>query len=64
MEADGVESDLLQEEQDQERYRCARNGDHLMKVPFECDMCHFRNMNKQDPVYGFKKDEDTFIAIR
>lgn len=35
-----------------------------MKVPFECDLCHFRNMNKRDPVLGFKKDEDTHIAIR
>ena len=35
-----------------------------MKVPFECDLCHFRNMNKPDPVYGCKKDEDTYIVMR
>ena len=34
-----------------------------MKVPFECDLCHFRNMNKRDPVYSYKKDEDKYIAI-
>ena len=27
-----------------DRYRCGRNGDHLMGVPFECDLCSFRNM--------------------
>ena len=35
-----------------------------MKVPFECNLCHFRDMNKQDPVYGCRKDEDTYIVIR
>ena len=35
-----------------------------MGVHFECNLCHFSNMNKRDPVYGCKKDEDTFIAIR
>jgi hypothetical protein len=27
----------------------ARNWDHLM-TPFQCDMCHFRNINKRDPI--------------
>ena len=34
-----------------------------MKLPYECELCHYRNMNKQDPVYDCKKDEDTFIAL-
>jgi hypothetical protein len=25
------------------RYRFGRNGNHLMGVPFECDLCSFRN---------------------
>ena len=25
-------------------YQCGRNGDHLMGVPFECDLCSFRNI--------------------
>ena len=64
VEPDGAESDLLPDEKDQERYRNTRNGDHLMKVPFECDQCHFRNINKRDLIYGCKKDEDMYIAIR
>ena len=35
-----------------------------MKVPFECNLYHFRNMNKQDPVYSYKKDKDMCFAIR
>ena len=61
---DGIESNLLQDEKNQERYRSTRNRYHLIKVLFECDLCHFRNMNKQDPVYGCKKYKDTNIAIR
>ena len=46
LELEDVEIDLLQEGKDQERYRSARNGGHLMKVPFEYVLCHFRNMNR------------------
>ena len=54
---------MLQDKKDQERYRSTRNGDNPMKVPFECELCHYRNMNKQDPVENCKKDEGTLIAI-
>ena len=64
LELGDVESDFPQEEKDQQRYRSTRNGDHLMKVPCVCDLCHFRNMNKRDPVSGSKRYEDTFVAIR
>ena len=35
-----------------------------MKFLFECELCHYRNMNKRDPVEGCRKDKDTFIGIR
>ena len=35
-----------------------------MGVPFECDLCHFRNMNGRSPAYGDKKDYDTLMVIR
>ena len=47
LELDDIESDLLQEGNDLERYRSTRNGDHLMKVPFGCDLCHFRNITSE-----------------
>ncbi len=48
----------------QNRYQCARNGDHLMGVPFECDLCSFRNMVGRDPDESNQKDEFTPTAIR
>ena len=35
--------------EEKERYRTARDGDHLL-APFECDLCSFRNVQKRDPV--------------
>ena len=39
--------DLTQSE-DRLRNLCARDGDHLL-VPFQCDLCHFRNITNRDP---------------
>jgi len=30
-------------------FRSARDGDHLMGIPFECNLCHFWNMARKDP---------------
>ena len=38
----------LEDFTDQKRFCEARNGDHLM-TPFQCDLCHFRNIYKRDP---------------
>ena len=47
-----------------DRFKCGRNGDHLMGIPFECDLCHFRNLNGRDPLPGLAKDSYTLLAIR
>ena len=41
-----------------------RDGDFLMGIPFECDLCHFRNVVERDPVVGGEKDEFTLLCIR
>jgi hypothetical protein len=43
-EANGSDLDLDTPETSQQ-YRCGRNGDHLMGVPFECDLCSFQNVS-------------------
>jgi hypothetical protein len=48
----------------QNRYRWGRNGDHLMGVPFECDLCSFRNVAGRDPDFSNDWDEFTLTAIR
>ena len=57
-------SEVLTDNWDKDRYRMGRGRDHLMGVPFECNLCHFRNMNRRDPVWRSAKDMDTIEAIR
>jgi hypothetical protein len=38
------------------RFKSGRNGDHLL-CPFQCDLCHFRNIQGRDPVPGLVKDK-------
>ena len=66
--------DVLEDEEENEdletgeklelRFRRGRNGDHIMGIPFECDLCHFRNVARRDPVDGNPKDEFTLMCIR
>ena len=35
-----------------------------MGIPFECDLCHFRNLNLRDPDPQSPKDNYTLMAIR
>jgi hypothetical protein len=45
------------------RYWCKRNGNHLMGVPFECDLCSFRNVCGRQPVFGNHWDQFTLASI-
>jgi hypothetical protein len=45
------------------RYRCGRNGDHLMGVPYECDLCSFRNVCRKQPVFRNHRDQFTLTSI-
>ena len=35
-----------------------------MGIPFECDLCHFRNMTLRNPVVTDPKDAMTLVTIR
>ena len=56
--------DLETEELLNKRFRIARDGDHLMGILIECDMCQLRNVNERDPIYGNSKDDYTLLCIR
>ena len=60
---DEDKEDLETEEQLDQRFRTGRDGDHLMGIPFKCDLCHFRSVNERDPVRGNAKDEFTLMGI-
>ena len=43
------------EKEDANRFLFARNGDNLV-TPFQCDLCHFRNLMERDPVANLPQD--------
>ena len=57
------DSEELDDPKEQNKFKSARAGDHLM-CPFQCDLCHFRNIHKRDPVRGIGKDARLLMAIR
>ena len=48
------------EEDLQRLHECIRSGYHLLRH-FQCDMCHFCNMQGRDPVTRILEDE-RFLA--
>ena len=46
-----------------ENYTTARKGDHFM-CPFQCDLCHYRNIQGSDPLDGSAEDLRLQEAIR
>jgi hypothetical protein len=46
------------------RYCCGRDGNYLMGVPFECDLCSLRNLCGRQPSFGSKRDQFTLTCIR
>jgi hypothetical protein len=57
------EGELITSEQENARFREARVGDHLM-TPFQCEVCHFRNIYKRDPMDASLEDCDVLEFMR
>jgi hypothetical protein len=57
---DGVDQRLVGDEL---RFLEARNGDNLL-TPFQCDLCHFRNILGRGPVPSSFKDSKILAFIR
>jgi hypothetical protein len=57
---DGVDQRLVGDEL---RFMEARNGDNLI-TPFQCDLCHFRNILGRGPVRFNFKDAEIMALIR
>jgi hypothetical protein len=47
---------------DDVRFETARDGDQYM-CPFQCDLCHFRNIQKRDPGID-PKDKFMLVCVR
>ena len=46
------------------RFWRGRNRDHVLEIPFKCDLYHVRNVAKRDPGDGNTQDEFTLMCIR
>ena len=57
------EMEGIPDPEEDDKFRHGRNGDHLM-CPFQCDLCHFRNIQLRDPSGEGRQDRNMMIAIR
>lgn len=55
--------DATMEEDDREKFKVARDGDHML-VPFQCDICQFLNIHNRFPIKGNHADDLLLICIR
>ena len=45
------------------RYFEAHNGDHLAGIPFQYDVCYFRNLDHRNSISNLPRDRNTSVAI-
>jgi hypothetical protein len=57
------DGDKLEDEGDAERFRVARASDHLM-VPFQCELCHFRNVMGRNLEIRSSEDDEVLALTR
>jgi hypothetical protein len=60
VDEDGFESVVTGDER---RFKEARNGDNIM-MPFQCNLCHFRNIQRREPTLACAKDRRSLMFIR
>ena len=57
------EMEGIADPEEDDKFKKARNGDHL-SCPFQCDLCHFRNIQGRDPRGESRQDRNVMIAVR
>jgi hypothetical protein len=55
--------ELLEDTNEADRFLEARAGDHLM-TPFQCELCHFRNILGRDPFFSWGRDMQLMELFR
>ena len=63
-EPEDPQEELEADKEDECRYRSMRDGDHLLGVPFECNLCCFWSVCHQDPIWGNPKDISTLVCVQ
>jgi hypothetical protein len=62
-EEDEDEKEELKDAKEETKFRYARLGDNYM-CPFQCDLCHYRNMKGCDPGENYEEDLKLMTGIR
>lgn len=57
------EGNVMEKEKDKNRFMEGRAGDNLI-TPFQCELCHFRNIMERDPIAGNGSDQSFMEHIR
>jgi hypothetical protein len=57
------DGELLDNHLDERRFREGRAGDHLM-MPFQCELCHFRNVYSRNPNFTAGSDREAMMFFR
>mgnify|MGYP007080209174 CR=1 FL=1 len=57
------EGNVIVKNNDTTRFLIGRDGDHLM-TPFQCEICHFRNICTRDPHPILKSDQLALVYMR
>ena len=58
-----VGEDEVEDEGEGSMYKSARLGDNYL-CPFQCDLCHFRNVFRRNPEITISRDKVSLNAIR
>ena len=56
-------NEKLIDKTDHEQHQHRRKTNHLLEVPFRCDLCHSQNIKKRDPVRESPKDMALMVVI-
>ena len=57
------EAEGIHDPTDDDKFTHARNGDNF-NCPFQCDLCHLRNIQHRDPDPGRRQDRNLLVGIR
>ena len=58
------DTDIVVDKEDDMRFKEGKNGDHLMGIPFFCNLCQFRNLQGRNPSEFIRKDGKLVAFIK
>ena len=56
------DKDGMRDPKELKKFKYGKNGDHLIS-PFQCDLCHFRNIQRRDPEVNVVSEKKLLVVI-